>query len=807
MRKFFYAAMSGVMAIAISNTSIAQTSMPAAGPATSETEALSLLNLDFPGMESVKSAAAHGDMAAAKQAYLDFRRNQSTARLPRDIPLPTVTGQSDPVAEEICRHIIRNGYIFEPRSADMGQDFNWTLNPIAQDSPSYTQEWTWCVVSRMHFWATLTEAYTRTGNEKYAREWVAQMLDFAAKNPVNVQPRPGEASLWRTLDSAIRVQYTWASSYFRCLHSPAFTPDAQWVYLRLMQDHAKLLRDGLTPGRTGNWVTTECSGLFAIGTLFPEFKQAAEWRKIAIDRLIFEANRAVPPDGFEAELTPNYHFVTLDGYILPVELARRNGITLPPEFETKMLSMYRAGVLVMDQSGKMPPVNDSGVIDAVKRAKQGMNLLGRDPMLLWAVTGGKEGQQPPLSVELPYAGFYVMRSGWKRNDTYLFFRGGPPGIAHEHQDMLSIILRAGDRTLLFDPGVYSYDHSDWRRYSINTPSHNTVIVDGKWQNRPVNKPPVTQPVQNPWITTPLFDYVSATYDQGYQQNEYDAKRQYGPQRWVGEVDRSVAHTRHVLFIKPRGVLVLDVLSGSGEHTYDAHFHVDAPSAHQDAATQTVTSDNPSGMQLSLYPLDRSNLSTDIVVGQMDPLLGWFPGGSDQEHRPIPTVRFRKKQAAPSVIATLLMAHEGAAPAVEAKELDINADLWSQQIQTPEEKLTVVLAKDQKPHVFQIPTASKSVIDADAAGLVLRQSPDDTKISVGVWGAQKLETPVCGFRSESPVSILAVKAEGKLYVYNAGQENASLMLTQPWSRSIAIPAGKWILVTANGVVDHQVPELD
>jgi hypothetical protein len=90
-----------------------------------------------------------------------------------------------------------------------------------------------------------------------------------------------------------------------------------------------------------------------------------------------------------------------------------------------------------------------------------------------------------------------MRSGWEWNDMFLFFRAGPPGSGHEHQDKLEVTLRAWDNDLLIDPGTFTYDKSNFRRYFIGTASHDTIIVDGKWQHRPSNIPPVTEPASCP----------------------------------------------------------------------------------------------------------------------------------------------------------------------------------------------------------------------------------------------------------------------------------------------------------------------
>ena len=614
------------------------------GPMISDTEMLQALEVNLPELFRLRVAAEAGDLPAVKQAYLDYRQTAGRAvwqmtspdyastPLPSDhTPAPPSPGgpsaeRTDPDGELICAHIIRNYfYNFPPPAADMGKDFDWTFNPTPRDDPNFTDEWTWCAISRTEFWMKLADAYVRTRNEKYAREWVAELQDFVAKNRLDRAGRGGQVSLWRTLDASKRMEKSWPYAYYRFLHSPAFTPETQWLYLKMIHDHATCLVAGLSrPERSGNWVSSECLGLYTIGTLFPEIREARGWRQLAIDRIAKEMYRMVPPDGMEAELTPSYHVISLNGFRGVLELARLNRLPVPEALRAKVMDMYRALIVVMDQNGMVVPTNDSNQpINAVDQARRGLEL-GSDPLLEWAASGGQKGRGPPDSTFLPYAGFYALRGGWKPDDLFLFFRAGPTGMAHEHEDMLEVVLSAWNKTLLFDPGSYSYDHSDLRRYTLGTAAHNTIIVDGKWQHRGPSAVPVVRPVQNPWVTTPLFDYVAGTYDSGYQQSVYNSGKQSRPQDWVGPVDRSVSHTRRVIFLRPAYVLVFDTLEGTGRHTFDAHFHLAAPAAHLDGATQAVFSRDPDEVQLGLYPLAREHLVVDVVQGQREPLLGWLP---------------------------------------------------------------------------------------------------------------------------------------------------------------------------------------
>lgn len=773
---------------------------------TSDDEALASLDLDFPGMEAVKSAAGVHDLTAVKRAYLDFRRTASRAKwkiMPADQPATAVAAK-DAIADDVVVHRIHNSWYdaMVPKVADMGADFDWFHNPLPPSDPNFTNNWMGCVISRTQFWEQLGTAYWKTRDEKYARAWVEQLQSFAAKVPVDFNPNEGVNYHWSPLSAAVRMQDSWPFAYYHFRDSPSFTPAAQWAYLKEIRDHARILIQGLTDTkRVGNWITAECSGLYTLATLFPELKESAEWRKTAIDRFVVELDHLVPPDGFEAELTPGYHTSTIEEFSNPVDLAALNNQPIPDIFRSKLLSMYRAMVMVMDQSGNLVPTNDSWIIDATKWAARGLKL-GDDPLLRWAVSGGADGIAPPTSTMLPYAGFYAMRGGWKRDDMFLFFRAGPSGIGHVHEEDLEITLRAWEKPLLIDPGTYSYDKSESRRYVMGTSSHSTVLVDGNGQHRGDSKPP-TAPVANPWQTTPLFDFVAGTYDAGYQANVY-APIQYSPFHWQGALDKSISHTRRVLFLKPYYVLIVDSLDGTGQHTFDSLFQLDAPAARVDPATQAVYSQRDDGVQLVLYPLERTGLTADVVQGQKDPMLGWYP----IQKRTSPTARFHKQQEPPALFATFLYPYRGEAPTFATEPQHDNAGFWMRRLHTAHESIDIGLALDNKPDdiIFNNEDGLADIL-AHASGMIIRRPTAGGQIFRGGWNVTGFRDSHVEWTSAKPATLLCVSDHGRLLFYNAAEDQTpTLRILSPFPQQVELPPQAWTLATADGAKPATAPQM-
>ena len=762
---------------------------------------LSELNLDFPGMERVKAAVQDSNLEVAQQAYLEYRRTLSKAKwttMPSAIPAEP-TAAADQIGDEIIRHHIHNPFDdVWPRQGDMGKDFDWTYNPVDSHSQKFTMEWTYCIISRTVFWEQLADAYWKTHDEKYAREWVAELEDFAAKNPRTAIVPKDKPSLWRTLDSAIRMEESWPYVYYHMLNSPSFTPGAQWTYLKQMQEHAILLEDGLRdPRRTGNWVTTELFGLYTIAVLFPELKDSTRWRQVVTDRMSKELDRMVPPDGFEIELTPDYHMVALDGFKGPLLLAKLNRIQMPEKLLATIMAMYRAPVVAMDQTGHDVATNDSGPLDVIATSREGLELSA-DPLLEWAVSGGRQGKGLPDSTMLPYAGFYTMRGGWQPDDLFLFYRAGPTGTGHEHEDMLQVVLNDWGKTLLLEPGVAIYDHSDWRRFIRETASHNTITIDDKWQHRGVSKAPVTEPMHNPWVTTPLFDFAAATYDSGYQKNVFDGSKEYAPEAWVGDVDRSVTHTRQVLYLRPYYVLLLDTVDGSGTHKIDSHFNIASPSVRIDENSRAAFSQNAGDVQIGLYPLERNNLKVNVIQGEHGaPDIMWN----------VPTVDFSKEQAVPARFATFLYPYKGNTPTFSTEAISVEAKgVWGQRIETAKEDLEIAIVTDGSTKRISLESNLAGKIEAAAAGLVLRRPSGKQEVLIGGWDITSYASKYLQLTVNEPADLLICLRADHPALMNAGSHPIQIKVQRPFAQVISLVASSSVELDSNGSKPVNAPFL-
>ncbi|NCB63969.1 MAG: hypothetical protein EOM52_10250, partial [Clostridia bacterium] len=239
-------------------------------------------------------------------------------------------------------------------------------------------------------------------------------------------------------------------------------------------------------------------------------------------------------------------------------------------------------------------------------------------------TGGKEGTVPDFtSVLLPYAGFAVMRSDWGREANYLAFDGALLGYGHYHQDKLSVILHAYGREMLYDGGGGNYESSKWRRYSVDTFSHSTVLVDGLPQRRGSKDRwagVAREPLPIVWRSGSVFDYAAASYDEPYGSPE----------------NRPASQRREVLFLKPDLFLVVDrlVSTDGKEHRYEARWHVNSTTLRPGPASGSFASNDADQPNLAIVPLLPAGLDCRAVSAQEEPeLLGWLV---HKDGRHIPT---------------------------------------------------------------------------------------------------------------------------------------------------------------------------
>jgi Heparinase II/III-like protein len=204
----------------------------------------------------------------------------------------------------------------------------------------------------------------------------------------------------------------------------------------------------------------------------------------------------------------------------------------------------------------------------------------RDPYLAWLYRGLKESDtvqevvhetadipaHEPSSLGtvrfFPEVGTAVFKSGWQEDDFCFVFRSGP-FFNHQHLDQGSFYLADRGEVFLeerYDGEHHYYDDPVYRSHAIQPISHNTILLDRNPQSQKAGDPKGFSPGLN---------------DQARLENYLDAEGIAFATGDIGRLYREKVRAlrRHVLFIKPRLVVLIDeVLPADSDVELNLLFH-------------------------------------------------------------------------------------------------------------------------------------------------------------------------------------------------------------------------------------------
>ncbi len=580
---------------------------------------LNALDLEQPGWGKIQAELKPKRVDTALAALMQHLVNRETPKhiFGRELEGPVSANLNE--AERICVNHI-DGF-------DVGTPVNWRANPNGY------LEWMHAF-NRTFFFNILLRAYQKTKLSKYAEKLDALMLSWIQANPEPVNHNGGGDPAWETLSTAVRIYGSWLEVFFSLRHESRLQQRTRVEMLKSFHGHAEHLM--ANQGYGNNWLIVESRVLAMLGMLFPEFKRSKAWAKEGWRRLKNEIERQVYPDGADWELAPGYHMMAISGFLDVYEMARLNGLSVPPLMSQRLPGAieYIAGMMRPD--GTLPSVNDSGGY----KTQSGADFLARGARLFERpdFQASTEGPYAGLSRSFPDAGMHVLAGGTGADARWLLFNAGPFGASHQHEDALSIECFAFGQPFIVDPGISGYMDDHWTQFYRETRAHSTVLVNGAGQNRralPRSQWSESRRGRGTAVFGPVMDVVKSEYLDGYR-----------------DQGGGILHRRMVVFVREEYYLIFDEVLGEAATSIEPLFHFSPLRVELEARTRRARSMRLKGPNLEIIPLaPRQGLKVSLICGACDPVQGWV--AHEGEDFPAPVVKYQLKGRSPLRFAALL----------------------------------------------------------------------------------------------------------------------------------------------------------
>ncbi|MBE7432309.1 MAG: alginate lyase family protein [Anaerolineales bacterium] len=431
--------------------------------------------------------------------------------------------------------------------------------------------------NRFAFVYTLVRAYAATQDETYSQAFWQLIQDWADHNP------PNTGANWKDGQEIALGLMAWTFGFYAFIHSPSTTnlQISQFTQYLASQTERIYKNIGYAISTRSNHTISEAFGLWMVGLLFPELKEAKNYFTLGKRLLEEEATKQIFSDGSYSMYSLNYHRFILHLCLYAIRLAELNNI----QFSNSLYSSISSSIqylshLIDPATGQMPvygsndgalvlPLNNCDFTDYRPLLQLGSVITTGQPMfepgdwdedVFWicgeqsTVKSAKDAKKNKGFLRdlselggksFSDGGTYILRN----TDSRAIIRCTDFTSRPSHADQLHMDLWMGSHNIAVDAGTYLYSGEGiWRNGLARTSAHNTVTVDGKDQMTLVSR----------------FTWTNWAKGKVLKQSE---------KLWQGEHDgyKPVRHKRTVMALEGDRWLVTDDLSAKGPHHYTLHW--------------------------------------------------------------------------------------------------------------------------------------------------------------------------------------------------------------------------------------------
>lgn len=597
-----------------------------------------------------------GGIFLSPWASLDDAALLAHFRGPRPVRYYPVADANETRTEKIDA-LLEGRFEFNGETHTLGDPIEWLHNP------SRDVEWH-ILLHKFYYAVGLGLAFERSGEPRYVQRWVELIEGWMRATP------PG----FIAADVTGRRVQNWVYSLHLFIGHAAHDTDALITpafhrrLLLSLHEQVEYLCANLTEKR--NHRTLELYAIFLAGVVFPEMQRAAHWRAFALEQTVANLATDLLSDGVHCELSTDYHHLVLKNALNFRRLAALNGVAVPVSFDACLERGLEFSLHVHKPDGIAPSLSDGDARSHLDLLRQGAELFGRADML-YVASQGAQGTPPRERVaHFEASGYSIVRSSWGdaatpfRDSQYLVFDSGPLGEGnHGHFDCLSFELAAFGRSLVVDPGRYTYSEAgdiNWRVRFRGTAAHNTVCVDGRQQTRYEPKP-----------IKPGTRHAAGTVRHKIGGPAPEARlveRQHGAQLdllhgLAQSREYDAVHQRCIAFVDRRYWIVSDWLRSPTAHDYLLNFQLGA-----EAETRTLLA-SEQGVRLRSPGL---LLLQPARAGQRTTLQPGWVSARYGDKQPAPAVQTRAR-AADADFDTVLVPWQGCEPRLAVDDVAVEAE--------------------------------------------------------------------------------------------------------------------------------------
>lgn len=531
------------------------------------------------------SSVLRSTVPALADTYCEWRRENQ-----RPFFFETATMRaSDIIGEGSIRAadgILKGQFPFFGYNIELGFPPQWQFHPVTR-AAAPSGHWSelnefgfgdiklWWEASRFSWAYALSRAYVRSQNEIYAEAFWQLFESWVQENPPNfgVNWKCGQ-------EASLRVMAICFSLY-ALRESSASTPARLAQLLIVLSMHARRIDAYIdyAISQKNNHGLSEATGLWTIGTLFPELNDADRWKARGKAILESEVRRQVYGDGSYVQHSTNYHRVMLQTLAWAIRLGEANQNALASDIYDR----FRKGVeflssLTDSESGSAPnygandgahvlPLSDCTfpdmrpVLQTCNWIANGKRLYPRGPWdeeTAWLNGPESPAECPDLEsrkggdLAATIGGYYTLHS----DTSWSMVRAAHYVDRPSHADQLHLDLWWRGENILCDSGTYSYNESFPFDHGYGrTRYHNTATVDDADQMSRLGRF-----LWADWADIHVTPYLIPSSNARVIEAEHTGYAKIG-----------VIHRRAIARLDDDTWIVVDDLLGTGDHAIRLHW--------------------------------------------------------------------------------------------------------------------------------------------------------------------------------------------------------------------------------------------